>query len=272
MADAIFTHDSPETYFGKRDHLSNSGMKELLRCPARFKAMMDGEEEKATPAMLLGSLFHAMTLEPDRVAEAYAVRNNPGNTKAGKEEAAAAAEKGITLIAPDMWEQAKAMAGSARNNPFLAAALKDENFSAESSIYWEQDGVPCKARLDGIAEIPGFGRCVIDLKSTTDASPDGISRHMWDFGYHRQAAWYSHAMAMVNQPAQAFVFVFVEKDAPYVSTAVTVADVAVGLAYDEIRTALRLYAECTASGVWPGYTTDIVTTIDLPAYAYRRAQ
>lgn len=273
MADAIITHDAPGVYFGQRERLSNSGIKELLRCPARFKAMMDGEEEeKTSPALLLGSLFHAMTLEPESVAGVFARRQNPGNTKAGKEEAAAAAEKGVTLVSPDMWAQAEAMAESARANPFLAAALKDANFEAETSIYWDQNGVPCKARLDGIAEIPGFGRCVIDLKSTTDASPEGIGRHMADFGYHRQAAWYSHAMAMVERPVQAFVFVFVEKDAPYVSTAVTVAEDAIGLAHDEIRRALRLYAECTASGVWPGYTSDIITTIDLPAYAYRRAE
>lgn len=272
MDDAIFTHDAPSVYFGQRDRLSNSGIKELLRCPARFKAMMDGEdEEKTTPALLLGSLFHAMTLEPERVPTTYAMRKNPGNTKAGKEEAAEAAEKGITLIAMDMWQQAAAMSESARRNPFLTTALAQDGFSAETSIYWEQDGVPCKARLDGIAEIPGFGLCVIDLKSTTDASPEGIARHMFDFGYHRQAAWYSHAMAMVNKPVQAFVFVFVEKDAPYVSTAITVAEDAIGLAHDEIRKALRLYKDCAASGIWPGYTSDIVTTVDLPAFAYRRA-
>ena len=272
MADAIITHDAPGVYFGKRERLSNSGIKELLRCPARFKAMMDGDEEKATPALLLGSLFHAMTLEPEKVPDYFAKRENPGNTKAGKEESAAAAVKGITLISPDMWEQAVAMSESARNNTFLAAALKDANFQAETSIYWDQNGVPCKARLDGIAEIPGFGLCVIDLKSTTDASPEGIARHMCDFGYHRQAAWYSHAMAMVDRPVQAFVFVFVEKEPPYVSTAVTVAEEAIGLAHDEIRRALSLYSECMETGVWPGYTSEIVTTIDLPAYAYRRAE
>ena len=61
--------DAPETCYA-RWALSNSGMGELLRCPARLKALFDraGERDADTPAMLCGRLLHCMVLEPEPLA------------------------------------------------------------------------------------------------------------------------------------------------------------------------------------------------------------
>ena len=268
--DVTVVRDQASTYHATKA-LSKSSMDDLLRCPAHFKATLDamGEAEKTTDAMLLGSVFHALVLEPD--SGDYAPKKNSGNTKAGKEEAAEAAEKGITLVTQTMWDQALCMAMSVRSHPLMETALSVDDWQAETSIYWtERDGMPCKARVDAIATIPGFGRCAIDLKSTTDASPDGISKHIYDYGYHRQAAWYQHALSLAGMECRRFIFLFVEKSAPYLCTAVTVAEPAMQMAMDEIRGALDLYEQCANAGIWPGYSTDIVTEVDLPAYAYKR--
>ena len=110
----------------------------------------------------------------------------------------------------------------------------------------------------------------IDLKSTTDSSPDGISRHIADYGYHRQAAWYMHALQLEGLDIHNFIFVFVEKSPPYVTTAVSLSDAAIGAAYDEIKIALDLYERCSESGVWPGYTEQAIKTVDLPTWYYKR--
>ena len=163
------------------------------------------------------------------------------------------------------------MSVAASLHPVFKAARGANDWQAETSVYWQERGsIPCKARIDALASLPGFGLCAIDLKSTTDASPDAISKHVYDYGYHRQAAWYLHALKAAGMDARQFVFLFVEKAAPYLTTAVTVAESAIGVAYDEIRSALDKYEECAASGVWPGYTNEIVTEVDLPAWAYRR--
>ena len=266
-------NDDARTYHATKA-LSKSSMDDLLKCPALFKQTLDnmGQEETPTPAMILGSLFHAMVLEPASIGTAWDIRRNSGNTKAGKEEAALAAEKGITLVAPDVWHTCEKMKDAAVSHPLIKAAMQAEPcWRTETSIYWtERESIPCKARIDAMATIPGYGLCLIDLKSTQDASIDGISRHIYDYGYYRQAAWYTHAAQVAGLDPVAFIFLFVEKQEPWLATAVTINENALFLAQEEINGALDTYEHCAAEGVWPGYTTEIITEIDLPAWAYRR--
>ena len=272
MNQARIVKDTPEVYHGTKA-LSNSGIREMLRCPARFKAMLDRMGTDAgtqTEVMLCGSVFHAMTLEPDAVAARYRRQEHCGNTKAGKEEAFSAREAGITLVKPDMWERCTAMSQAMRAHPLFAAARRADDFMAEVSVYWQEGTVPCKARIDAVASIPGFGPCIIDLKSTRDASPAAIEKSLYNFGYHRQAAWYRRALNAVGIYAPVFVLIFVEKDAPHVITAANVAESAQGEALEDIKLAVNTYKGCSSSGIWPGYTHEIVTEIGLPSWAYRR--
>ena len=269
-----FVHDDARAYHATRA-LSKSSMDELLKCPARFMAAMDamdGTDHEQSTAMLLGSVFHAMTLEPATVSVQYRKRQYAGNTKAGREEAAEAVELGITLVNAELWETCSAMSCAASVHPLLKSAMSAADWQAECSVYWHERGdIPCKARIDALASLPGFGLTAIDLKSTTDASPYAIAKHIYDYGYHRQAAWYLHALRQAGMIARQFVFLFVEKCTPYITTAVTVSENAIAVAYDEIRSALDKYVECSTSGVWPGYTEDIVTEIDMPEWAYKRS-
>ena len=41
---------------------------------------------------------------------------------------------------------------------------------------------------------------------------------------------------------------------------------------DEIRNCVDTFADCMASGIWPGYTESPVIELDLPAWAYKRNQ
>ena len=273
MRVARTARDAPEIYHGTKA-LSKSSMDELLRCPARFKvtfdAMGSGDHDQ-TEAMLCGSLFHAMTLEPDTVSDRYHRRIHDGSTKAGKEEAAFARDKGLELVRAGMWDECAAMSKAARAHPLFIAASRSGTFITETSIYWHEGPVPCKARIDLITELPMFGRCVVDLKSTQDASPSAIAKSVYNYGYHRQAAWYLRALSAAGLPAQAFILLFVEKAAPYVVSAYNVSEAAQGVALNEIRYSVDLFKDCSASGVWPGYTSDIITEIDLPEWAYRRS-
>lgn len=272
MSVARIVKDSPETYHATKA-LSNSGISELLRCPARFKAMLDRMgtgQDAQTEAMLCGSVFHAMALEPGAVPMRYRPQENSGNTRAGKDEAASARAEGVTLIKPWMWAHCAAMSLAVQAHPLFAAAGRAQDFMSEVSVYWWERSVPCKARIDAVASIPGFGPCIIDLKSTQDASPAAIEKSLYNFGYHRQAAWYRRALGAVGVHAPVFVLIFVEKDVPHVVTAANVAESAQGEALEDIRLAVDTYKECSASGIWPGYTRELVTEIDIPSWAYRR--
>lgn len=265
--------DEPAVYFG-REALSQSGMTQLLRCPAHFRALLDraGEQEEQTDALLAGSLLHCMVLEPDALHARYAIRQNAGNTKAGKEEAAQAQSSGVRLVKADMWDDCRSMAESVRAHPLMRAALEAQDFAAESSVYWtELDGsVPCKARIDALASVPGFGLCAIDIKTTRDASPAALEKSIHAFDYHRQAAWYMRGLRAAGCEIRAFIFLFVEKEPPFLTVAASISEAAQQVALDEIKNCVHTYADCLASGSWPGYTESPVIELDLPAWAYRR--
>ena len=265
--------ESAETYF-RTPALSKSGMDLLLRAPAFYRAWMDGlATEKLTDAFLAGGVFHCLVLEPKDFDRRYLVRTCDGTTKQGRAESADARARGLALVSRSMGEQCRNMAAAAGRHPLLRAALAAPDAMTECSVYWTEawEGVeiPCKARLDLTATLPGFGRVIIDLKSTADASLHNFPRSVWSYAYHRQAAWYRRGAARAGLASDVFVLLAVEKEPPYLVTAANIAESAQAVALGEIRDALTLYAACETSGDWPGYTTDLVTEIDLPAWAYK---
>ena len=206
--------------------------------------------------MKLGSLTHCAVLEPDELSKRYAICL-PRNTKAGKEMAAEMEAGGIEAVTSTDMEQALAMAASVRSHQSAAALLRDGK--AEQSFWWDdiQTGLRCKCRPDWYA-----GATVVDLKTTADASPAGFARSVATFRYHVQA---SHYLAGLHG-AERFVFIAVEKTAPY-AVAVYELDAAAMAAGDELRQRdMRVIADCQATKEWPGYG-DTCQALSLPSWA-----
>jgi len=265
-------HIPPEEYH-RAQALSNSGISKLLDCPAKFKAWQDGEREEQTEAMLIGSAFHCLTLEPEEFSRRYHVKANPGSTRAGKEEKAAAENNGKTILTRRQYDEIRPLARGLFGHSYIAALIKNPTSVKEASIFWEEEidaqVVPCKARLDLIFEKPGFGDIVLDLKSMRSAAPGEFAREIYFRGYHRQAWWYMRALAMAGRNPRAFLLAVADKSAPEVSALFQIEDRAIARGGRECRRALAAYAECAARGRWPGYPERIVA-IDLPEWVYRK--
>ena len=80
------------------------------------------------------------------------------------------------------------------------------------------------------------------------------------------------ALRSAGMEVHAFLFLFVEKEPPYLTVATNISEGAQELALDEIRNCVDTFADCMASGIWPGYTESPVIELDLPAWAYKRNQ
>jgi hypothetical protein len=211
-----------------------------------------------TAAMRLGSLVHCAVLEPEDLLQRYGVCA-PRNTKAGKEQAERMAAAGIEAVTSSDMALALSMALSVRLHPAAAALLA--HGKAEQSFWWDDaaTGLRCKCRPDWYA-----GATVVDLKTTTDASPAGFARSVATFRYHVQA---SHYLAGLHG-AERFVFIAVEKTAPY-AVAVYELDAAAMAAGDELRQRdMRVIADCQATKEWPGYGDDC-QALSLPSWALR---
>src|SRR5690606_6428313 len=92
------------------------------------------------------------------------------------------------------------------------------------------------------------------------------------WGYHCQAAWYLDGYrALWEGSDPAMLFVFVEKAAPYLVSVVELDRHALAVGAELNRRALHIYAECRATGVWPGHSPEI-ELVALPAWATTRLE
>jgi len=201
-----------------------------------WKRFLDPNRPKVppTPAMRLGSLVHCAVLEPDELSRRYAIAPDR-RTKEGKAAAAELEAMGLELVAPADMEQAMAMAASVR---------RDDTIS----------GLRCKCRPDWMTN-----DTLVDLKTTTDASPAGFARSVAHWRYHVQADHYQ-----AGTFARRFVFIAVEKTYPYAVGVYELDNDAMDHAIVLRRQNLQTIADCRAISEWPGYGAQ---TISLPKWA-----
>jgi hypothetical protein len=239
--------------------VSASHLKAIMQSPYHYWARYVDPDRKPiepTAAMKLGSLAHCAILEPDDLLQRYGVCG-PRNTKAGKEQAERMAAEGIEAVTASDMALALGMSAAVRNHSTAASLLKQGK--AEQSFWWDDlpTGMRCKCRPDWY-----YGSTVVDIKTTTDASPQAFARSVATFAYHVQAAHYLAGL----HGAERFVFVAVEKSYPHAVAVYELDADALALGRTTRDNALDVLAGCQVANVWPGYG-DTVQTISLPKWA-----
>lgn len=243
--------------------LSKSAIDLLLECPAHYKAWLDGvEDEEETKATAFGGMFHKLALEPKTFSQEYAVTDLNLTTKAGKDWKAAL-PGGIAVVKEGDYEAALLMADAVREHPQAKHLFR--KYTAETPIFWINDGVECKAKPDIVACIDGMNFCA-DLKTTESVNPEAIRRTIARYNYHRQAAWYLEGLHATGTPCEAFLFIFIEKTYPYLVTMCQLDQEALGRGREDCARAMDILKECQSTGIYPCYTRDILT-LSLPAWA-----
>mgnify|MGYP001173588926 FL=1 len=251
-------HSSPEISKSDLDAAAKSGV--------HFLHKKEGQKSKPTPAMRIGSAFHALILEPDVFENEFIYKPEILNarSKDGKEWKARQEEAGKTVLNEDDKEQLQAMSKAlldcAPAKKLLSAAGK-----AEQSYFWTDKGtgLGCKCRPDYMFD---DGSTIVDLKTTTDASYRGFLRSISNFRYHVQAGWYMNGLeqATGTRPER-FIFIAVEKTAPY-GIGVYEADLYMTVnGYDQARIDLQKIAKWKEEERYPNYCTDI-QQISLPSW------
>ena len=246
--------------------VSKSGLDLIARSPYLFR---NRPRVEPTRAMLIGSAVHTATLEPELFNDHFAVAPSvDGRTKAGKEMLAqfSAECAGKTVLKEEDGELIWSIAKAVHAHPVAKNILSDEG-QAEMSIFNtdEYTGELVKVRPDWMVE-----DCLVDLKTTEDASAEAFSRACWNFRYYVQAAFYLDvANSQYNGRFHNFVFIVVEKSPPF-QVAVYYADatmIEVGrMAYQQN---LALYSQCKQTDTWPGLGDERIQPISLPGWALK---
>lgn len=158
---------------------------------------------------------------------------------------------------------------SVANNPVARMAL--ERGKPEVSLckkYSRDNGFLLKkARLDWVPE----GPALVDIKSCLDARKDAFEKTMLKYRYYVQAVYYLDLWNELNPHDQKtnFVFIAVEKFAPYAVNVFDVVPRALGTGRSVYQRNLHLLLTCMETDSWPAYGDD-VKALDLPAYAYKK--
>lgn len=245
-------------YHGAKEWLGSTSLKTLaLKTPAHHKH--ESTHQVFKDEFNIGTAAHSLILEND--TSNIEVLDFPNYlTKASKEaKAAAIAENKQPLLVKE-WAQVQAMRDSVMNHSVAGQLFTGH--VPESSFFWEQDGMRFKCRPDAL-----HPNMIVDLKTTVDANPGDFGKTAFNYGYFISAAHYQNGVQAVNGGDKLpFVFVNVEKTAPYLVSVTELDEDAIDFGNQMIERATRIYKECTTSGNWPGYPTKTMSR--LPDWAY----
>ena len=270
--------------------INKSGLDLLHRSPLHY--IMQKENPKPpTPAMLLGSAFHCLVLEPDTFADQYTCIPPDAPRRPTTAQRNAKKPSGETLEAIAFWEKFEAensdkiiintkakddtvwgvsdwdtihrMRDAVIAHPIASVLIEG---AVEQSMWWvdKETHKLCKGRLDVYNEAHNL---LVDVKTTVDASYSGFQRSVHAYRYHVQAAFYTDgAIACDMDVNNGFAFVCVEKEPPYGVACYFLEKDWIRMGREIYCRDLVRYKECHESGEWPGYPIHIRDLV-APGYA-----
>lgn len=251
-------HIPAEEYHGNyRNYLSSSDLRRILRSPAHYRT----PSSPPSAAQEIGTLVHECILEPDLWQTSR--RPSPKIDRRTKEGKALADwqqsqeyERGIKFVPEDLYAQVQAIADS------VSASVGSSGLLA--------GGV---AELSGLSEIletpvrirPDYLRddLIVDLKTCQDARD--FPKSVFSWGYEIQAAFYLDVASAIDGKERRFVWIAVEKEAPYGVAIYEPDPIVLDRGRALYRKAIETYKHCAEWDVWPSYSTDI-QTVKLPKY------
>lgn len=248
--------------------LSSTGARTLLDSPALFRWRQDNPEPPKA-AFDLGHAVHGKVLGVGLniavIPDDYLASNGAASTKDAKAFIAEAQARGDVAIKSDTAALVDAIADAVLTHP-VAGAILSQGEPEQSAYATDPDtGVTMRARIDWLRD-----NAACDLKTVGrqgGARPEAFARAAADHGYHVQGDWYSRVLAH-NGIVAPFLHIVVETEPPHLVSVVQLDDDALALGNAQSRRALDTYAHCTATGTWPGYSTEI-EPVALPAWYIR---
>lgn len=255
--------------YRKEAGVNQSSLKKILQSPAHYQAALKFKMVP-TPAMEMGTALHALTLDGEDAFNKSYVKKPEGLSLATKEGKAWKAELGRKKVLntggkDDPWGSVQGMNESLKRLQWFNPEQPDYIKYNEVSVYWDWNGVACKARLDRVCVEEGL---VLDLKTTDSIEPDLFLKKVISLGYDFQAAYYAKAAEVAFGKPFKFLFVAVERKAPYTVDIFEATPDMMDEAMYKCEQALRQYALCTENNSWPN-REPVIRQLDYPNWYSR---
>lgn len=248
--------------------LSSTGARRILESPALFRHEQQNRTGKrvfdvghAVHSEVLGAGSPLIPYPAEHLTPSGAPSTKAASVAWVNEQRAA----GLVPVAEADLLRVRAMTAAVLDNAD-ARALVEVAGQPEASVFVPDPdtGAWLRARPDYLPDDPDG--TIADLKTSRTANPAEFPRLAWRYHYEQQDDLYRRAVQLARGGDPRFVFVVVESDAPHLVSVIELDVIARGIGKDRNDRAIRTYAECKASGVWPGYPPGI-HTVPLPRYA-----
>jgi len=272
--------DMPNEAYHGHSAVGSSGLKLIARSPLHYWAAYrdpNRKPQEPTPAMKLGTAWHAAIFEPEAFEAEY-IEIPEGldrRTKEGKALFAELEASGKQPLSFDDMARIKAMTASAAAHPISKVIFGQDGGVAEASLFWTDatTGAACKIRPDyAVPPCAMFPNgLLVDGKTGEDMSAAGFAKYSMNWDLHIQAAYYADGFQQVHGTSgpPAFIWLAQEKAEPYATAYYSAAADFLEFGRREYRRLLGIYADCARNNRWYGYP-QTVQPLELPAWAAKQ--
>lgn len=267
--------DLPDHAYHRLPELGSSQAKELLRtAPAKFNYWR-GKVRPEKKTFDVGHAVHKKVLGVGSdlvvIPDDYLAVDGAISTKRAKEFVAEARANGQVPLKSSEMQPINDMAEAVLKHP-QAAALLTRGMPEVSVLSRDPEtGAKVRCRFDFLQYPREPLAIASDLKTADDASPDAFQKAVLEYGYYISQEFYRDVYRYATGEELNFAFIVVEKEPPYLVGFYRLDPEFVAMGRREAAAARRMFAEYSASGHWPGLSTDI-EELSPPTWAAMRSE
>jgi len=224
--------------------------------------LLGGHSITPTKAMDIGSIGHDILLgggDPIDVLEFDSFRKKDAQT--AKAESYAAGH--IPILRKD-YEKIELVTEKVKEQLKIYCPEFFEPHLSEHPVIWKaENGTECQSKYDWVQPETGL---MMDLKFTTDSSPEKCTRKIIDMGYDVQEAFYTEAFNKTYPDLAGrtnWKFIFVETEEPFAISVIETDSVFKEIGRAKMNKALDTWRTCLDADSWPGYGK---STVEAPGW------
>lgn len=247
--------------------ISSSGLRTIeAKTPLHYWATsyLNPERLEREPEdhFVFGDAAHKLLLGEQGFREQFVVRPDTWQdwrTKDAQKWRTEQTDAGRSVLIPDDLVAIRHIAKQLAADPLVASGILQGK--VEHSLIWKDapTGIWLRSRPD---VIPAADGVLVDLKTTTDASPQGVELAVRKFGYAMQGALAGLGMkATLGIDMTDFVLVWLEKKPPYAVRVSPVDNEWIYWAKRQLRRSIDTFARCLEAKQWPGYEGERTTSM-----------
>jgi hypothetical protein len=242
--------------------LSKTQLGYLKQSPSHLRNYLDTPHKPATPDQKFGTAVHTAVLEPEKFEDTYCVAPVVDRrTTVGKAAYAEflAANVGKEAIDAEDYQTVLSIAAAVHACPAIQQyGIGTHAGVAEASVFGVDFGtnLSIKARLDFYHPETNT---ILDIKTCKAADYWSFRKDIVKYGYGLQSAHYRDIVEQVTGRSARFIFVAVEKEAPYGIQLFEVDSASHDKVNAERRELIRRWAEALRTNTFTSYPSEVAS-------------